>query len=122
MALILFVDDEPLTLKLLSQAAEIVGHQAITSKTAAEALEMAAKYLPDLIMLDINLAGVDGRHVVKQLRSQTETVNIPIVFLSASVEMNTADLIHEAGADAYLEKPIRLQTLIEVIRRFTGKD
>lgn len=119
MALILFIDDEPLTLKLLSQAADIVGHTAITSTTADEGLRLAEKENPDLIFLDLNLKEMDGRSVFKLLRENPATEEIPVVFLSAGVNMSTADLIQTVGANGYLEKPIRLQTLLDVIREFT---
>ena len=121
MALILFIDDEPLTLKLLSQAADIVGHEAITSETADEGLRKAEEFCPDLILLDLNLREMDGRTVHKLLRENEATASIPVIFLSAGVNMNTADLVQTEGANGYLEKPIRLQTLLDVIREFTDE-
>lgn len=119
MALILFVDDEPLTLTLLSQAAEILGHASITTESGKEAVKIAEERSPGVILLDMNLKGTDGIEVTKALRSNPKTSKIPILILSAGPGIRTAELAASSGANAYLQKPIRLQTLIEVIREYT---
>jgi len=118
MANILFVDDEPLTRKLLTQAATIMGHQAITAANEEEALRLAKEARPDLIVTDVNLNGRRSLQMIQQLRSLPETSNIPIVTLSA---LNLSEIQSEArasGAVASLEKPIRLQELLEVIGEY----
>jgi len=122
MALVLFVDDEPLTLKLLSQAADIIGHQAITADTGQGALETAAEKRPDLILLDLNLTDIDGLEVTKRLRGQPSTADIPIIILTAGTGHDDEKVSLEAGANAFLTKPIRLNTLIEVIRQHTAEE
>lgn len=118
MASILFVDDEPLTRKLLTQAATIMGHQAITAGNEEEALRLAQEARPDLIVTDVNLNGRRSLQMIQQLRSLPETSHIPIVTLSA---LNLSEIQSEArasGAVASLEKPIRLQELLEVIGEY----
>lgn len=119
MANILFVDDEPLTRKLLTQAAQILGHNGITASTQDEGLLLANDLLPDLIVLDVNLNGKRSLDMIDQLRHTPQTQRIPIVTLSA---LDPDEIRAEAaarGAVASLEKPIRLQTLLEVIRAYT---
>jgi CheY-like chemotaxis protein len=118
MANILFVDDEPLTRKLLIQAAQILGHNGITASTEEEALSIANKMHPDLIVTDVNLNGRRSLNMIDQLHRTPETQGIPIVTLSA---LDPDEIQAEAaarGAVASLEKPIRLQTLLEVIRAY----
>lgn len=118
MANILFVDDEPLTRKLLTQAAMIMGHQAITAANEEEAIRLAQESRPDLIVTDVNLNGRRSLKMIQQLRSLPETSDIPIVTLSA---LNLSEIQSEArasGAVASLEKPIRLQELLEVIGEY----
>lgn len=118
MANILFVDDEPLTRKLLIQAAQILGHNGITASTEEEALSIANKMHPDLIVTDVNLNGRRSLNMIDQLHKTPETQGIPIVTLSA---LDPDEIQAEAaarGAVASLEKPIRLQTLLEVIRTY----
>lgn len=119
MALILFVDDEPLTLKLLSQAAHILGHQALTSATSEEALHLAARHLPDLIVTDIYLATSKGLDLIEKLKAEGATRHIPIVTLSALEPAEVESQARARGATASLSKPIRLQSLLEVIREHT---
>jgi len=119
MTLILFVDDDPLTLTLLSQSARILGHDSVTAERGEDAVKIAKERLPDLILLDMNLKGTTGLAVTKILRKDTLTSTIPILVLSAGPGTKTAELVAAAGANAYLPKPIRLQTLIEVIREYT---
>lgn len=120
MASILFVDDEPLTLKLLSQAANILGHQALTTSNMEEALSIAAIQRPDLIITDINLDGRLSWPLIEALRAGKETGSIPILTLSALDPSEVEVLGRQRGASATLAKPIRLQTLLEVIREYTN--
>ncbi len=122
MANILFVDDEPLTRKLLTQAATILGHKSITAANEAEAIRLANSDLPDLIVTDVNLNGKRSLGMIDQLHNAPGTKQIPIVTLSA---MNLSDIQAEAkasGAVASFEKPIRLQNLLEVIAEYAPKN
>lgn len=118
MANILFVDDEPLTRKLLIQAAQILGHKGITASTQEEALTLANDLRPDLIVTDVNLNGKRSLDMIDQLRNSPETKGIPIVTLSALEPEEIQVEAAARGAVASLEKPIRLQTLLEVIRAY----
>lgn len=118
MARILFVDDEPLTRQLLTQAAQILGHKGITASTEEEALSLANNERPDLIVTDVNLNGKRSLDMIDQLRSAPGTKDIPIVTLSALDPVEIQAEAAARGAVASLEKPIRLQTLLEVIRAY----
>jgi len=118
MANILFVDDEPLTRKLLIQAAQILGHKGITASTQEEALTLANDLRPDLIVTDVNLNGKRSLDMIDQLQNSPETKGIPIVTLSALEPEEIQAEAAARGAVASLEKPIRLQTLLEVIRAY----
>ncbi|MDA1329586.1 MAG: response regulator [Chloroflexi bacterium] len=122
MAIILFVDDEPLTLKLLSQAANILGHQALTSSNQEGAFALAVRQNPDLIVTDINLAGQKGLELVRRFKTEEATKDIPVVTLSALEPIEVEATAREYGAVASLSKPIRLQTLLEVIREYTQEE
>ncbi len=118
MASILFVDDEPLTRKLLTQAAQILGHIGLTASTEEEALNLANDMRPDLIVTDVNLNGKRSLDLIDQLRQAPKTKGIPIVTLSALDPVEIQAEAAARGAVASLEKPIRLQTLLEVIRAY----
>lgn len=115
MATILFIDDEPLTLKLLSQAATILGHQAFATAKPNEAISIAETHQPDLIVTDIHLDGCDDLEFVDRLHQNPKTGSIPIVTLSALQPIQAEEVSRSHGAVASLSKPVRLQTLLDVI-------
>lgn len=121
MARILFVDDDPFTLETLDKSVQIFGHQAILASTGKQGLDMARSHIPDLIMLDMRLPDMDGLTILKNLRLTPSTAPIPVVVLSASPEVDFAEVSQAAGADNILNKPIRLQTLQDVIQRYVVK-
>ena len=118
MARILFVDDDPITLKMLCRIAEIEGHHPLTAKSGGEALESAATHSPDLIVLDMMMADMDGITVIKHLQGKSETAEIPIVVLSAGFELDAEEQVQAAGAKAYLTKPLSMAALREVVLEY----
>ena len=115
---ILFVDDDPYTLETLKKATQILGHQALLASTGQEALDLAIDQTPDLIFVDISLPDVNGLDVVGWICVQPETELIPVIVLSASPAMDVAQQALSAGAQEYIAKPIRLQTLMDLINQY----
>ena len=120
MARILFVDDDPYTLETLTKAVQIFGHQALLAGNGEQALALALQELPDLIMTDMRLPDMDGLSLVKRIKEETLLAQIPVVMLSASPEIDIAEVAQLAGAKAFVNKPIRLQALLDVIARYTS--
>lgn len=120
MARILFIDDDPFTLETLGKAVEVFGHQHLWAKNGQEALKIATEQSPDIIFLDMNLPDMDGIALIGRLREVAALASTPVLVLSASPELDAADLARQAGAQAYLNKPIRLQTLLDTIREYTA--
>ena len=115
MACVLFIDDDPFTLKTLTKAVEMFGHQALMATSGKDGLALAASQSPDLIFTDMRLPDMDGLQLVKQLKNQPATSHIPVLVLSASPVLDAVEQAKAAGAESYLNKPIRLQALLEVI-------
>ena len=120
MARVLFVDDDPQTLEILGKAVEVFGHHAIWASDGQAALRTAAEQSPDIIFVDLSLPDMDGLTLISQLGQSPGLADIPMLVLSASPELDVADLARQAGARAYLNKPIRLQTLLDTIQTYTG--
>jgi two-component system OmpR family response regulator len=120
MARILFVDDDPNMLETLDRSAKLFGHQAMTADCGADALRLALTGAPDLIMTDMMLPDMDGLALLNRLRQDSTTASIPVVILSASPEVDLAQMSQLGGADSYLSKPVRLRTLQKVIERYTS--
>jgi CheY-like chemotaxis protein len=121
MARILFVDDDPFTLETLRKSVQLFGHDAILASSGAEALTLAAERAPDLIIADMRLPDMGGLALIDQLNQDPNTAGIAVVILSAGPELDAAGLAQAAGAKDYLLKPVRLQTLQQVIDRYAGR-
>ncbi len=121
MARILFVDDDPFTLETLKRSVQMFGHQAITASNGEEAYQQAVEKSPDMILTDMMLPDMDGLDLLKQLGDNPGTGQIPVVMLSASPELDMVEICRQAGAKEFLSKPVHLQTLQDVIQRFTAE-
>jgi DNA-binding NarL/FixJ family response regulator len=112
---LLIVDDEPNLLRAVAACLRAENYEVSTARSGREALLQLAESVPDLIISDIRMPGMDGYKLARQLRSAPITALVPIVFLSAKDE--TADRIEgfRAGIDAYLTKPFEPDELIAVV-------
>lgn len=119
MAKILFVDDDPVTLELMGQAAKLLGHQALLAKSGIEALKVIHSELPQLVFLDMMMPGKNGLDVLREVRATPAVKTTPIIILSAGSSTDDAIICDNAGADGYLSKPIPLQTLMDTIHHYT---
>lgn len=120
MARILFVDDDPDTLETLTVAMKVLGHQAILAKNGQEGFYVAVEQSPDLIFIDMSLADMNGLELIRDLGEQDITRHIPTLMLSATPEADVSEHAIAAGAKAYLSKPVRLQSLVEVIQKYAN--
>jgi two-component system alkaline phosphatase synthesis response regulator PhoP len=116
-ATILVVDDEEDIRELVELNLAREGYQVLCCETGEQALQEAGSKLPNLIILDLMLPGIDGLEVCKKLRSDPKTESIPIVMLTAKGE--EADIVTglELGADDYVTKPFSGKVLVARVRR-----
>lgn len=114
---ILIVDDEEDVLELVRYNLNRGGYHIETASSGEEALTKARKRLPDLVILDLMLPGIDGLEVCRQLKRDTKTDHIPIIMLTAKGE--EADIVSglELGADDYVTKPFSPKVLNARVRR-----
>ena len=112
---LLVVDDEPNLLRAVAACLKAEHYDVSTARSGHEALLQLAESVPDLIISDIRMPGMDGYKLARQLRGSPRTALVPIVFLTAKDE--TADRIEgfRAGIDAYLTKPFEPDELIAVV-------
>lgn len=120
MARILFVDDDPFTLEMLKRSVQLYEHHALTASNGEDAYQRALEETPDMIVTDMMLPDMDGLSLLRQLNENPVTGQIPVVMLSASPELDMVEICRRAGAKEFLSKPIHLQTLMDVIERFTA--
>lgn len=114
---ILIVDDEEDVLELVRFNLEKDGYKIYTAVSGEEALEKARAKLPDLIILDLMLPGIDGLEVCKKLKNDNKTQNIPVIMLTAKSE--EADIVTglEIGAQDYITKPFSPKVLVARVKR-----
>jgi CheY-like chemotaxis protein len=121
MALILFVDDDPLTLETYSTIIGYYGHDILLASTAEQAIQVAADGQPDIMVLDMNLPDMHGFDLLRKLRRNPKTAKIPAVMVSASPELFSERAL-EAGAQEFRSKPILPDDLLELIERYASPD
>lgn len=109
---ILIVDDVADNLQVLSQTLNSQGYKIRCAKNSAIALKTAAKVIPDLILLDINLPGMNGYEVCKSLKNDVNTKDIPIIFMSASSETLDKIKAFEVGGVDYITKPFQVEEVL----------
>jgi two-component system alkaline phosphatase synthesis response regulator PhoP len=119
---ILIVDDEEDVLELLRFNLEKNGYKIDTAISGEEALTKARAKLPDLIILDLMLPGIDGLEVCKKLKSDTKTEGIPVIMLTAKSEESDIVTGLELGAQDYITKPFSPKVLIARVRRILQKN
>ena len=108
---ILIVDDEPLNVKLLAAILSADSYDISSAFNGEQALEIVNEACPDLILLDIMMPGIDGFEVTRRLKGSFETKDIPIILITAFDIADYKVIGHEAGADEFLNKPIKAPEL-----------
>jgi two-component system alkaline phosphatase synthesis response regulator PhoP len=123
---ILIVDDEKDIVKVLDYNLKKEGYRAILCYDGEDALDLAFKEHPDLIILDLMLPGLDGLEVCKTLKRENKTSNIPIIMLTAKSQEADKVVGLELGADDYITKPFSIRELIArvkaLLRRVKDKE
>jgi CheY-like chemotaxis protein len=115
---ILIIEDNLLNLELATDLLEANGFSVSSAPTAEEGLRLARESLPDLVLMDFGLPGMDGLCASKELKTDPATRHLPVVGLTAHAMKGDEALALEAGCDGYLTKPIDTRTFIETITRF----
>jgi DNA-binding response OmpR family regulator len=114
---ILIVDDERDIVKALMIRLQTKGYDVVTAFDGAQAIFMAHKEKPDLIILDIRMPAGDGFSVAEKLKGSSPTWNIPVIFLTGSPERNSEERAMEVGARFYIKKPYDPEELLDAVRR-----
>jgi len=113
--LILVVEDKETNRKLVRDVLTFKGFEVAEAATAEDGLELARSRLPDLILMDIHLPGMDGITALRTLRADPATSAIPVIALTASAMPSDRDAIFSAGFNGYETKPIGVKRLEEIV-------
>lgn len=112
---ILVVEDNPMNLELVSDLLEAHGFQVLQAQNGADALRIAEESVPDLILMDIQLPGMDGLEVTRQLKENERTSGIDIIALTAHAMRGDEERAREAGCCGYIAKPIDTRLFVATI-------
>lgn len=117
MATVLIVEDNPTNMKLASLLVRKAGHTVLSAVDAETALTIARADQPDLILMDVQLPGIDGLVATALLKRDTCTAAIPVIALSALAMKTDEENSRVAGCDAYIVKPLRYRELYAAMER-----
>ena len=117
MSLVLIVEDNDKNLKLVRDILKAKGHDTLEAASAEEGLAIARERLPDLVLMDIQLPGMNGIEALRRLRADPATRAIPVLAISASVMQQARREIVEAGFDGFVEKPISLKEFLAAVAK-----
>ncbi|MFZ2007045.1 MAG: response regulator [Stellaceae bacterium] len=117
---ILVVEDNELNKKLLNDVLEAHGYQVMSTGRGAEAVEWARQYLPDLILMDLQLPDLSGLDATRQLKADPETRHIPVIAVTAFAMAGDEKKALNHGCDAYVAKPIILKDFLNLIASYIG--
>lgn len=115
-ALLLVVDDDPVNVELLCDLLEALDYRTVGARDGAEALRAARERLPDLVLLDIMMPGMNGYEVCRRLKADPATAGIPVVFVTALSDTEDKVQAIESGGDDFLTKPFNRPVLVARIR------
>ena len=116
MSVILIVEDNEKNMKLVRDVLQVKGYQTLEAATAEDGIALAQAHSPDLVLMDIQLPGMNGIEALGVLRANPATAHIPVIAVTASVMQQDRKLITEAGFDAYIGKPINLKEFLQAVR------
>jgi DNA-binding response OmpR family regulator len=119
---VLLVDDDPVIIRLLEVNFRLDGFEVEGASRGEEALEKARAWLPDAIVLDVMMPGLDGYEVCGRLRDDPELSDVPVVFLTARAQDEDVARGHALGVVEYVTKPFDPEALVATVRRSIPRD
>ena len=119
---VLIVEDNEKNMKLFRDVLQATGHSTLEATTGEEAVELALSHAPALVLMDVQLPGIDGVEALERLRQNERTASIPVLALTAQAMSGDRERFLEAGFDGYLAKPVDVRELIEVVREHCSRE
>jgi two-component system cell cycle response regulator DivK len=121
MSTVLIIEDNEKNMKLARDVLQAKGYRTLEAVTGEEGVKLAKEKKPDLVLMDIQLPGINGIEAFKQLRADAGTRAIPVIALTASVTPTDRTAISAAGFDAFLGKPINLKEFLDTVKRLVER-
>ena len=115
---VLGVEDNALNLKLIRDVLEYAGFTVLVATSGEEGVDVATRGGLDLVLMDLQLPGIDGTEALRRIRAHPGTRELPVVAVTAFAMLADRELVSSAGFDGYIEKPISTRALPEMVRRY----
>jgi len=115
---ILVVEDNEKNMKLFRDVLQAKGYAPIEATSGEEAVELAFDHVPDLILMDVQLPGIDGIEALGRIRADERTVSIPVVALTAQAMTGDRERFLDSGFDGYISKPVDVVEFLETVSRY----
>lgn len=120
--LVLYVEDNFENKLFVRRVIESMGHEVMEAETGPDSLVLAAERKPDLILMDVNIPGMDGLETATRLKQDPELATIPVIALTANAMKGDRERCLAAGCDGYMQKPVGVSDLRREITRYAGKN
>jgi CheY-like chemotaxis protein len=118
---ILVVEDNERNLKLVRDVLQFAGFEVVEARTGEHGVELAQQAPPDLVLMDLQLPGIDGVEALRRIRAHPDAGHVPVVAVTAFAMKNDRARALGAGFDDYLEKPIDVRALPDQVRSFLAR-
>ncbi|NDJ85474.1 MAG: response regulator [Chloroflexi bacterium] len=118
---ILYVEDNFHNKRLVRKILTAKGYTVLEAEDGHTGVELAMSEMPDLILMDINIPGLDGIEATRMIKSFRETADIPVIALTANAMRGDRERFLAAGCDNYLPKPISTSDLLSVVKSYLGE-
>jgi two-component system cell cycle response regulator DivK len=115
------VEDNELNMKLFHDLLEAHGYQTVGTRNGIEALDLARKHRPDLIIMDIQLPEISGLEVTRRIKQDENLRHIPVIAVTAFAMKGDEERIRQGGCEGYLSKPISVASFIQAVKSYVGE-
>ena len=118
---ILVVEDNEKSMKLFRDVLQATGYRVLAATTGGRAVELATEYVPDLVLMDIQLPDINGIVALGRLRADEHTASIPVLALTAQAMEGDGERFLAAGFDGYLSKPVNVVALVDTVKQHCNR-
>ena len=118
---VLIAEDNEKSMKLFRDVLQLSGYETLEATTGEQTVELATRHDPSLVLMDIQLDGMDGLTALRFMREDKRTASTPIVAVTAQAMAGDRERFLDAGFDDYISKPVNVLELVATIRRFCGE-
>ena len=118
---VLIAEDNDKNMKLFRDVLQVSGYETLEATSGEQAIELAVQQAPDLVLMDIQLDGMDGLTALQRLRQDGRTASTPVVALTAQAMAGDRERFLEAGFDGYMSKPVDVVAFISMVKRYCDR-